>query len=412
MSPPSINSGYRAAIRLGWFAGSIMLGHVLLMLFPAVPEKLGMVMMDHPYLDSHAILAAGDAARAGMDPWRPNPLDTFGRPHCYSSWWLVTGQLGLSRADNTWIGPLWQVSFLAAAVIVLRPMTVRGMIVAATALFSPPVILGVSRANNDLLIFTVLVAGLLALASGRRYPTAAFATSVVLATGLKFYPLAAAAALLSLRPRRHAIAALIITLGLAGAALLTTQMDRALAAAPSPLGIMTFGHQTAMRMAGLEGPAARAVALMVIPALGLLWLARGWAPRFSRKEHPGLPEAAFLAGAAILVVCFLAAGSYAYRLIFILLTLPHLASPNSGPAGKATLALLITVMWMDGIFEWVTGTWLEGAGAGIINAFVEIWLVASQSIAWLTVSLLAAGLLEYGRSFLKADTETPCASRV
>jgi hypothetical protein len=284
------------------------------------------------------------------------------------------------------------------------------MVVAGLALFSPPVILGVSRANNDLLIFTILVAGLLALAPARRGFTAAFGAAVILATGLKFYPLVAAASLLVLRPRLHAIVALLATLGLAGVALMTTQIGQAVGIAPSPWGTMTFGHVTVLRVAGLEGASARIMAILLVLSSGLLWVTRGWAPRFKRGEKTALPEAAFLAGAAILVACFLAAGSYAYRLVFVLLTLPHLASKNSGHAGKVTLGLLLTAMWMDGIFEWGIGALLEGAGAGVITAVVGCRLVLSQFVAWMAVSLLTAGLLEYGRTFLKPDPETQCAS--
>ena len=190
------------------FAVAVFAGHAWLLLNPQVPARFGLVMMDRPFLDSHAILAAGDAVRAGLDPWKVNPLDALGRPHCYSSWWLAAAPLGLTRADNAWVGPLWQAAFLLTALLILRPDSLRGMLLAAAVLFSPPVLLGVSRANNDLPVFALLGLGLLALSSRKRGATAWFGGSVVVATGLKFYPVAAAAALVSLRPRRHALAAL------------------------------------------------------------------------------------------------------------------------------------------------------------------------------------------------------------
>jgi hypothetical protein len=380
----------------------VFAGHAWLLLNPQIPARFGLVLMDRPLLDSHAILAAGDAVRAGLDPWKTNPLDALGRPHCYSSWWLATAALGLSRADNIWIGPLWQFAFLLTALLVLRPTSFRGMLLATAVLFSPPVLLGVSRANNDLPVFALLALGLLALASGRRGATGLFGSSVVIAAGLKFYPLAAAASLIALRPRRRAIAAFVITVVLAGAALSTTEISRAMAIAPSPLGTLTFGHATAMRMAGWDGLGARAIATGLITILAFLWLARGTAPGWPAHRAQGLTGVAFLAGAAVLVACFLAAGNYAYRLIFVVMVVPHLASAAAGRTGRITLALVLAVMWMDGLFLLLGETALAGLDPKGAATLMLCWTLFSQIASWLAVSLLAAGLMAASRTLLNA----------
>lgn len=387
------------------FAVAVFVGHALLLLNPQAPARFGLVMMDRPFLDSHAILAAGDAVRAGLDPWKPNPLDTLGRPHSYSSWWLFTATLGLSRDDNAWIGPLWQITFLLTALLILRPSSSREMLLAAAVLFSPPVLLGVSRANNDLPVFALLALGLLALASGRRGVTELFGGSVVLAAGLKFYPIAAAAALIALRPRTRALAAFAVTVGLAGVALSMTEISRAMGIAPSPLGTLTFGHATAMRMAGWDGLGARAIATGLIAILAILLVARGSAPRISPDRVATLPALAFVAGSAVLVACFLAAGNYAYRLVYVALVVPHLASTSSGPTGRMTLGLMLALVWMDGVFLLLSEPVLEGLDPRGAATVMLCWALCSQTVTWLAVALLAAGLLDATRRFLHPQVE-------
>lgn len=386
---------------MGWlFGATVLTGHLFLLAYPTIPAALGLVMTEQRFLDSHAILAAGDAVRAGLNPWKPNPLDALGRPHCYSSWWLVTAELGLTRADNVWVGPLWVTAFLLCALVLLQPRSPRNMLIAAVVLFSPPVMLGVNRANNDLPVFALLAAGILSLAAFRRAGIWCLSTSVVLATGLKFYPLAATAGLLALRPKGRVWLVMALTLGVAAAALPHTEIGRAVGAAPAPLGILTFGHATLLELAGCSGGMARIIAPGVIAGLASLVIARGWAPRFPDLNAAEPKEVGFLTGAAVLVACFLLTGNYAYRLVFATMTVPHLASATSGRGGRLTLVLLLALLWLDGLFCLLSAPLNDSFNPGS-RLSVEIgWLLISQPVAWIVVALLAAGLIEAGRGFL------------
>ncbi|MFM9080653.1 MAG: glycosyltransferase 87 family protein, partial [Opitutaceae bacterium] len=183
--------------------------------FPRVLPLLGLNTDGRWFIDSAAILAASDAVRTGTDPWLPNPLDAYGRPHCYSGWWLGLAATGLTREDNFLLGSLWGAAVLGSAFLLLRPASVTRAAVVAAALLSPPVLLAVNRANNDLVVFAVLVAGLGWLKQDTAPRSGAFAGAVAIATGLKFYPIVAAAAFLLRKPTPRAWR-LTLMAGLAG----------------------------------------------------------------------------------------------------------------------------------------------------------------------------------------------------
>ena len=90
------------------------------------------------FLDSFAILASNDALARGLDPYGPNALDYFNRPHVYSHWWLGLGKLGLTRADNFWLGLSLVVAFLATVAARLRPREPREVLWYWVVLCSSP----------------------------------------------------------------------------------------------------------------------------------------------------------------------------------------------------------------------------------------------------------------------------------
>ena len=388
----------------GWlFGAAVLIGHFFLLVNPSIPAGFGFVLMDQPFLDSHAILAAGDALRAGLDPWKPHALDALGRPHCYSSWWLFSAELGLTRTDNIWLGSLWACAFILTALAVLQPRSTRRMLVAAAVLFSPPVLLGVNRANNDLPIFALLASGAILLGTAGRGAIWLFGGIVALATGLKFYPLAAIAGFLGIRPRSRALVAMLLTALLAAAALTQAEIGRALGTAPAPIGTLTFGHLTLLRWTDWSPNTSRAAASVMIAGFAWLCVRRGWAPRFSAGAESTTSGIAFLTGASVLTACFLLTGNYAYRLVFIVMVVPHLASANSGRGGRITLALLLALLWVDGLFCLLSAPVAGNLDAGARRIVENAWLLVSQPVAWLAVALLAAGLMEAGRSLLVND---------
>ncbi|MEO6568281.1 MAG: hypothetical protein ABIO94_05920, partial [Opitutaceae bacterium] len=175
--------------------------------FPIVWQQTGIGEGDKPFLDLYGLLAAGDRAQAGFDASQPNPLDPYNRPNVYTEWWLVTGKIGLTRADTPWLGVGLILTALLAALVVLRPGTAREATLTLGVLLSPAVLMLVSRANNDLVVF-ILVSAALLLVRCEGIALRVMAMVIIVVTiVLKYYPLAGVLLLLHCRSRREAVIA-------------------------------------------------------------------------------------------------------------------------------------------------------------------------------------------------------------
>jgi hypothetical protein len=114
MTPPTPASTLLSP-RILFITGSLGL-LLALALSPHVRAMLGIFDLGRWFLDSHAVLYAGDAARLGLDPNAPKPDDAFLQVHHYSDWWFGLGKLGLTRKDNFLVGGGWVLLFLLASV--------------------------------------------------------------------------------------------------------------------------------------------------------------------------------------------------------------------------------------------------------------------------------------------------------
>ncbi|MDB6128634.1 MAG: hypothetical protein JWM35_2530, partial [Verrucomicrobia bacterium] len=192
------------------------------------------------FLDTFALLASNDAVTRGLDPYAPNPLDYFHRPHVYSHLWLHLRDLGLTRADVTWLGLSIVAAFLLAALARLRPRTWKQLLWYAAIFCSAPVLLAIERANNDLVIFVLLAPVVACVRSRRQAMWLVGLLLVTVAALLKYYPAVAALVLFNIGDRRELRARVLVftlVLGLAG---LTVARDLAGygAVAPKPAGLL------------------------------------------------------------------------------------------------------------------------------------------------------------------------------
>ncbi len=161
----------------------------------------GMFSFQPQFADTVAVLAAGEAWQAGADIYQiPNPYDPLGRPHVYGPGWVATGAVGLTVHDANWIGPLLAIVFVVAMSVLAAPRRAGDAFLALALLCSPPVLLGISRGNNDVIVVLLLgLAAALTTSSNYAGPVASHAL-VGLTAVLKLYPVAAFPALLLRRP--------------------------------------------------------------------------------------------------------------------------------------------------------------------------------------------------------------------
>ncbi len=304
------------------------------------------------FLDTHAILASNDAVSRGLDPYIANPLDYFSRPHVYSHWWLGLRHLGLTRADNLEVGGAVVLLFLASAFAFLRPRSWSEVLWYILFLAAPPILVGLERANNDMLVFALL-APLVPCLNSRRYIFRMLAVILVaLGVILKYYPIVAVPLLVSgTRGRTFYFTVLLIVVLVGGAAAnVYTDFQRYHMASPD--GLTSFGARQIFDFHRWHGPGPLAAIAGVVFLAALLSRSQALRGTF-RITADSRDFRSFILGALLLTGCFFAGSSYAYRWVFALWLAPWLWRFGfAAPAAVrwlafATAGLLVAAQWID-----------------------------------------------------------------
>jgi hypothetical protein len=319
--------------------------------------------------DAYAVLAASDLHAAGYDPYGANPLLVR---HMYPRAWFGLSYLGLNRNDALWLGLALGAAFLGTALIWLKPRNFWEAAYAVAILVSPPITLGFQRGNADMVIALVM-GGLVAALRGKSAVVRNGAGLVLLtiATLLKFYPAVTAGVVIwnemSWRRRLGTALLVFLTLGCIGWPLVADYRRIASTTQLGGLGqngIYVFGADFSLPlgMVAWVGMAAVATAL---------WA--GWS-----KLAPKLPALSrdsaslgFMVGAILLLGCFFAGNSYAYRLVFVLMMIP-----------------------------WWWRMWTEKTARGL-RAMAAAGLILTLLLLWRDAGVALA--LQYGRDFFGID---------
>lgn len=396
--PDHAGSGWcRTAV---WVAGVALATWTACFLFPRVWVTTGIGEANRPFMDLHGILAAVDAARAGVDPFVPNSFDPYHRPHVYTEWWLELGRLGLTRADTIWLGVALVGVVLLTALVMVRPRTRTEGVGLALLLVSPAFLMTVNRANNDLVVFVLISAGLLCFRREgwelRTLGVLLFALSAV----LKYYPLVTLLLLLDVRSRRGflgslALYAVVLVLAWPG---MEPGLKSAARYIPQPDWLYAYGAPVLLRNFGLTGTLG-----WLVPAglMGVWAAASAWArisgPAVESSPEGQAAEREFIVGAAMLAGLFFLGSSFVYKLVFAIWLLPWLWRPLSDPDearwGRVTRGLLLAVVWLEGLaaigLNLLFGPESQALALGLLKAA----LTASQVLTWLWMACLLRLLL-------------------
>lgn len=366
-----------------------------LTLAPRARAMLGIFDLGRWFLDSHAVLYASDVARSGLGPDELKPADAFLQVHHYSDWWFGLGKLGLSREDNFLVGGAWVLLFLLAVFVTVKPRSRGEALWLVLLTGSPPVMLGLLRANSDLVIFAVLAVVVPALRVDTLPRLGLALAAMVLATGLKFYPVAAGLVFLLIPgPRRMlqvtGLAALIL-----GAVLVSvgSQLQRGLFHIEPE--IYTMGGRIWLMDLGLAGRPAVIASIILLGAAAAVVARRGWTTGLG---HPGDdPEAhiAMTMAGALLVFCFLGAINFGYRWIFALWLAPWLwQHRHVCAAARVAVWLLPVVMWHDAALCLATSLWFPSLKPEQYDRILVTWRLVTEPLVWLLMILLAGWLLD------------------
>lgn len=381
-------------------------------LFPQLFRFVGVTHFWGWFLDSHAIVAANDAAAAGLDVHASNPFDRLGRPHVYPRLWLILSELGLTREDNFLLGGVFVAGFFVASAWWLGPRSLAEALWYFAILSSGSIVLGVERANNDLFIFLLLMLVIPLMSSDRPWVRNLAIAPVVLATALKLYPAVAILVFIARGTFREICGRVALVCVLLAAFFYFERNDLMSMSGlvPAPRGLISFGAE--QLLAGFDLGKLLAVGLIVGIALVAVALCRPWRWFGEWKALQAYPREwlGLILGATLLTGCFFSGSSYVYRLVFCVMMGPFLWRVTRGagaPNGVVRLAwatsgLMLFMLWADTTVLAVNlSLMVKGYSQGMVDAVTAYMSVRGPLILGFFICLLCF-LMQFVREAILA----------
>jgi len=380
---------------------------------------LGVEPFSFPFLDTHAVLAAAECGRQGIDVYLSNPCDVLGRPHAYSPLWLAIVPGSLGTGATGWVGASLDLLFLLSLAAVLRPHNPKELLILGSAAVSPMSLYALERANNDLLIFLLVISGAMLFTSPRPYRL--FSYGLFVAAGLlKYYPLALLV-LVAREERRDGlvIAAPVILALVFFSVAFYPELSLAVASIPAGASYFTdafsarnlpFGFAEALG----QGVARTLIAGSLLGALSGLAVARMLRTvRLLGREQLDwvASESQFLViGGLLVVACFFAGQNVSYRGILLLPVLSGLVCLHRSVKDREVrrfcgkmIAAVLFVMWEEFFRRALHAIVSPVPGAGLSSRAEVFFWIGRELVWWWLVVGLAALVLSYLRRLPLAE---------
>jgi len=374
---------------------------------------LGVEPFSFPFLDAHAVLAAAECGRQGVEVYLFNPCDALGRPHAYSPLWLAIVPGSLGTGATGWVGASLDLLFLLSFTVVLRPRTAGELFILGAAAVSPMTVYALERANNDLVIFLLVICGARLFTIPRPYRLFSYGLFVT-AGLLKYYPLV----LLVLAAREGRRDGLVI----AGAVILALVFlavafypELSLAAASIPPGASFFTDAFSARNLPFgfaealgKGVSRALIAGSLLSALCGLAVARTLRTlRLLGREQLdwAMGETQFLViGGLLVAACFFAGQNVNYRGIFLLPVVAGLVclhrsvkDPEVRRFCGQMIAAVLFIMWEEFFRRALHAVISPVPGEGLSSRAEVFFWVGRELVWWWLVIGLAALVLSYLR---------------
>jgi hypothetical protein len=274
---------------------------------------------DYPFQDMGARLRMAERTAAGYDINH----DFSNNKPLYTVHALKL--LGLDTSDKIPLSLFFIGLFMLWNLTLVRPKRTFELLIALGVLLSPPCLMLIERANDDIIIYSLIcVVPLFLKIDSTVARVGAWATISALVP-MKYYPAAAYALLLH---REHSFKRLacfvLLSLLFLGAFLffiweeLTVIHDRI----PGASIFCSFGGRLLFDSMMLNGAVGR---LLMFLGLGTLLCWAGFILFKARPRDVGINKASeryFLLGSAILTFCFFMNGNWDYRMAFLIPTIP------------------------------------------------------------------------------------------
>jgi len=303
------------------------------------------------FADTRVITAGAEACAKGLDPMVNNIGDPWNRRLNYPRVWQLLYAIGVNQAHTTYLGIGLIVLFLAGICLLFPSISNTTVVFIVGALVSPAVLLGVERANTDLLIFFLLAVSVVAAKRRHLGSTALIFFGFI----LKLYPIFGLMVLL--RKKRSifiVFSALSIVFVLLYAFIKMEEILKIIEVTEKGT-FLSYGLNVFWTRVMLDYP-ARGIYAKILSYLVALSLLAFSLTALSRNDLPQedleLPYLdSFRAGSAIYVGTFLLGSNWDYRLMFLIFTIPQLVSwanctaPSVSWISRIILCALYPSMW-------------------------------------------------------------------
>jgi hypothetical protein len=330
-------------------------------------RAFGVTPLPPHFFDLHVPLDYAACALKGIDAYVPHACNVanFNLPPI----WLWLGVLGLDGSDADWLAVAMIACAAAVMVTLFRGRSIVAGILALIGVLSPSVMMGVERANPDLLILALV--GTAALLYHDQSKVRIFGSVALISIGfvLKLFPMFSVTLAARVNRRTIIFAAIVAVLSLIYLASIFHYLFLIRSNVPTTF-ILSYGYKAIFlgldhlrSEAGLtpfglaESPVPVVISILTLlaaAATALISFRRNRTPCFVSNSAAGT---AFLFGSGIYCGTFLLGTNFIYRLMFLLLCLPQLldwqgqklhSTQRSLTSETGLLAILLSALWLNG----------------------------------------------------------------
>lgn len=360
------NLGSGVVVGLGLIVlAIIVLAFLRVVGWDAAWRAFGVTPLHPPFFDMHVINEYADCAAKGIDPYHPRSCSgvNFNIPPT----WLWLGRLGIEASDSAWMSLVMIGAAAIVMVMLFRGRSWCAGVVALIAIGSPSVMMGVERGNLDLLVLTLV--GAAALIYDERSFWRSFAALGLLSLGiaLKLIPIFCVSLISRFGKRAFMVSCVLFAVGCTYL-IATFQFIILIRRNVPTTFILSYGYKAIflgmdhMRdEAGLDPWWSAHTWLPLLTALFVMSCGVAVAARNIPNQHvfcvidSSSAGTAFLFGAGIYCGTYLLGTNFIYRLMFLLLCVPHVldwllrnSDTTSWRRAACLLATIIGVLWVNG----------------------------------------------------------------
>jgi hypothetical protein len=341
-------------------------------------------LMELNFADLRNLTGGAESLAADYDPLYRNPGDPWGRrmnqPRLVQ--YIISG-LKLDQSHTDFIGILFISLFLLGVFISFKAINIMTALLLAVVIFSPAVMLGVERGNHDLFIFFLVS---LALSTSN---FAIISMSILLfASFIKFYPVFALPYFLKYDRRRF----WLMFLSFVGAFVLYLDINwpdlaQIFRTTQKGSGVLAYGSRSYFSIGLL--PSFIPLATIMAGCL-MLHVYKINSKGVSQDDVNYID--AFRVGAGIYVGTFFLGNNWAYRLMFLIFTIPQLVSWKDDPERR-----FISVLTLTGIIVSCWTIWFRGLiPRPVLSGIDEVfnWLIFS-TLFYFLISTMPSWLRNY-----------------